>query len=264
MLENLHFSYNGESSKDKGVVLVNPSNGLYKEPFLPNRKIVETKVAGRSNPFFQRVESDPLSFSLRIYLPEWKERNNLRDISRWLFQGYYKPLIFEYNPDVIYYAIIEGKSELTHNGLQKGYIDINVRLNSPYIYSIPHVDEFKINGTHEDSYYNNGDLPLRFNLEVKMNDNGSFWMETARIDNNFVVSELLKDEIMYVDSEYEIITSSLEKVNNRYIAGNHTGNWLTIEPESSEEIIFYGNADVKLMYQYRYLNVDVELGNGGI
>jgi len=259
MLENLHFTYDGKSSRDFGVQLVNPSGGLYKEQFLPNRKIVETKVAGRHSSFFHRVDDDPLSFSLHIYLGEWEKRNNLRQISRWLYQDYYKPLIFESNPDVVYYAMIEGKSELTHNGLFNGYISLNIRMNSPYCYSIPHEDSFTVNSSKSMKIYNNGDLPMRMKMEITKNGNGNISIVNNRNGDRFELNNLLNREIVYVDCPNEYLSSSLEKSSGRYLVDNHNDVWLDIEAETDATLSFNGNFSIKLTYEYAYLNVDNEL-----
>ncbi len=44
MLENTSFTFNRISSEDMGVMMINPSSGLYEETFLPSRNIVETSV----------------------------------------------------------------------------------------------------------------------------------------------------------------------------------------------------------------------------
>ncbi len=259
MLENLHFTYDGKSSKDFGVVLVNPSGGLYKETFIPTRKIVETSVAGRRNPFFQRVDDDPLSFSFAIYLPEWEERNNLRQIARWLYQPYYKPLIFESNPDIVYYAMFIDKSELTHNGLYEGYISLTVRMNSPYIHSIPHEENFDINGKETKVIYNNGDLPMRMKMEIKNKQiNHRVAMTIVETGEVLLLTNLLPNETVYVDCINEHITSSLEDTG-RYLIDNHNDQWLTIEPETSARLAINADASFKITYQYAYLNLDTEL-----
>lgn len=135
MRESVYFMYDGKSSKDFGVFLGGTNSGLYEETFLPNRKIIEKKVAGREKPYFQGVEHDPLSFSLSFVLEEWHDRNNLREIARWLFQPYYKPLILDSNPNRIFYAIVEGSSSLLHNGAKDGYVELNIRCDSPYSYT---------------------------------------------------------------------------------------------------------------------------------
>lgn len=260
MLESLHFTYDGKSSKDMGVVLVNPSGGLYKESFLPTRKIVSTTVAGRRNPFFQRVDDDPLSFSLSFMIEDWEKRNSLREISRWLYKDYYKPLRFESNPDVIYYAMFTGKSELNHNGLYEGYVTVNVELNSPYIYSIPHKESFRVTSSAQKKIYNNGDLPMRMKMKITKHGNGNISITNTENNDIFTLNNLLDGEVVTVDCPNEYLTSSLEERLSRYLVDNHNDVWLDIDPESDATFTFNGNFTLELTYEYAYLNTDIELG----
>ena len=136
----MHFVYDGQSSKKFGVYMAQIGGGLYNESFLPNRKITEKRIANREKPYFQGIESDPLQFQMTIVIHEWDIVDNKRQIARWLFQDYYKPLYFESNPERIYYAIIDGNSQLFHNGITTyndahAYINVNVRCDSPYAYT---------------------------------------------------------------------------------------------------------------------------------
>ncbi|WP_341302241.1 phage tail domain-containing protein [Lysinibacillus sp. FSL H8-0500] len=135
MLESIHFMYDNISSKDMGVNIAWSKGGLFEENFLPSRKIIERKVANNEKPYFQRVEHEPLSFQLSFYLENWVEDKDIRKIARWLFQPYYKPLVFDSNPNRVIHALIEGNSALLHNGLKQGYVELSIRCDSPYTYS---------------------------------------------------------------------------------------------------------------------------------
>lgn len=140
MQESMVFSYDGQSSKKFGVYMAHAEGGLYKEPFLPQRKIIEKKISNREKPYFQAMEQEPLQFPMTIVIKEWDSIHTKRQIARWLFQDYYKPLYFESNPERIYYAIVEGTSEIYHNGItdqnrEHAYINVNIRCDSPYAYT---------------------------------------------------------------------------------------------------------------------------------
>ena len=141
MKQSIHFMYDGISSKDMGVFIAWKDNGLFEDNFLPNRKIVEKKIANREKPYFQRVEHEPLSFSLSFAIENWEHRETLRKLARWFFQPYYKPLVFDSNPNRVFYAIFEGDSQLFHNGLNEGYIELNIRCDSPYSYTFEQTKE---------------------------------------------------------------------------------------------------------------------------
>lgn len=135
MLESIHFMYDNISSKDMGVYIGWSSGNLFEENFLPIRRIVEKKVTNNEIPYFQRVEHEPLSFKLSFYLENWIDDEDLRKIARWLFQPYYKPLVFDHHPNRVMYALVEGDSTLIHNGLKQGYVELTIRCSSPYTYS---------------------------------------------------------------------------------------------------------------------------------
>ncbi|MEK4025522.1 phage tail protein [Sporosarcina sp. FSL W7-1283] len=135
MQESSHFNFGGISSKEMGVRIATTSKGLFEETFLPTRNIIEKEVTHREKPYLQRVENEPLSFSLGFFIEEWDKPDSLRKIARWLFQSYYKPLIMDANPNRIFYVIFEGDSKLFHNGAKEGYVELNVRADSPYSYT---------------------------------------------------------------------------------------------------------------------------------
>ena len=135
MKQSINFSYDGIHSQDMGVHIAWNDNGLFEDNFLPDRKIVEKKIANREKPYFQRVEHEPLSFSLSFAIADWEAEDTLRRIARWFFQPYYKPLVFDSNPNRVFYAMFEGESTLFHNGMKEGYIELDIRCDSPYAYS---------------------------------------------------------------------------------------------------------------------------------
>lgn len=176
--------------------------GLYQEPFLPERRIVEKKIANREKPYFQTIEQEPLQFPMTIIMTEWQNYDIKRRIARWLFQDYYKPLYFESNPERIYYAIIEGASEIFHNGVtdynaSHAYINVNVRCDSPYAYTpeypLPNITfsddkraiEFTdekgalVEGTIDNLVYSNQSLRLKggVNNWVEFQQRFYYWSE---------------------------------------------------------------------------------------
>lgn len=177
MRESLYFIFDGKSSKDFGIFLGSTGGGLFQDIFLPTRNIIEKKITGREKPYLQRVEQEPLSFSFSFVLGDWSETDNidyLRSVTRWLFQDQYKPLIFNSNPNRVFYAIIEGESNLFHNGAKDGYVEVNVRCNSPYSYTPEYIMnniEFRDSDdlNHVDDDMNTFDDGIHDNTEVLSN-----------------------------------------------------------------------------------------------
>lgn len=260
MFESMSFTYDGVSSKDMGVVLINSNNGLFKENFLPNRKIVEKSVAGNSKPYFKRVEEQPLSFPVTFYLEGWKERDSYREIVRWFDQEFYKPFWLETNPNRIMYALIEGSSDLLHNGCKEGYVKLNIRCNSPYMYSQPVTYKKTINGSHIEHINNNGDKECRPYLKIKKIGNGDIVIKTfieGQQVNNFQLTSLLDGEIIDVDCLHEELKTNYEK-NGRYLFDNFNDDWLQFQlgniydGESSTRVEFTGNFELEMTYQMIY------------
>lgn len=256
MLESLSFTYDGFSCEDMGVVMINNGNGLYKETFLPTRKINETRVNGRPNPYFNGIESEPLSFPLSIYIADWKERKNLREIARWLFKPYYKKLTFQSNPDRVFYALFEGSSDLLHNGCKDGYITLNVRCNSPFAYSNPISYQFNVINTLEKVLFNEGDLLIRPKMKITQ-----YGVDDIKIKNNangqeFILKNVVIGEVVDVDCANESITSSLESVTNKYLYNDHNDVWLDFDENSNATFTFTGNFDVEMSFEYVYLAED--------
>ena len=141
MKQSINFMYDGIASQDMGVFIAWNDDGLFEENFLPERKIIERKIANREKPYFQRVEHEPLAFSLSFAIADWEDKETLRKLARWFFQPHYKPLVFDSNPNRVFYAMFEGDSKVFFNGLNEGYIELEIRCDSPYSYSFEQTKE---------------------------------------------------------------------------------------------------------------------------
>jgi phage-related protein len=135
MLEGIHFSYDGTYSIDMGLLNCKIGGGMFEETFLPTRQIKEKKISGKDKPYFQSVESEPLSFSLTFAFEYNYDETRIREVARWLVQSYYKPFYIVENPNRVFYCMMEGDSKLVHNGLKQGYLTLTMRCDSPYSYT---------------------------------------------------------------------------------------------------------------------------------
>lgn len=255
------FTYDGISSEDMGVILISEGGGLFRENFLPTRKIIEKSVASRNTPYFKRLEEQPVSFPLVFYIEEWENRENLREIARWLDQEYYKPIWFESNPNRVYYALIEGSSEIFHNGLKDGYVQTTVRCNSPYSYSHPITSKYNVSSELTNYINNDGDKPFRPYIKIKKKGNGDIKIKTYlenKLINNFQLNALLDGEEIDIDCSNEEIKSNFES-KGRYLFDNHNNDWLEFgigykyNGETSTKMILTGDFDIEMTYQYVYL-----------
>lgn len=249
MRESLHFTFNGESSEDMGVIIASPNGGLFQESFLPTRSIIESSVANRR--YFKRAEDNPLSFSLTIFIEEWRERDNLRQIARWLYQDYYKPLWFDTNPELIYYAIFEGDSSLFHNGCKDGYIQLNVRCDSPYRYS-PVKSDAALSSDGQLTIFNEGDITVKPKARIKKtNAKGDIEIRNTTTNQVAKFTDIQLDEELFVDFHNEEIVSSLQYLNiYRFADFNH--EW--IELVRDENVLeFVGDFEIEFEYEFAYL-----------
>lgn len=126
------------------VINATLQNDLYKQPLGGSRKISEQQVSGRDEPYFYAVDLSPLSFKMTIALSNYTTKEKIREILRWLLTPKtYKPLSFDAGI-TSYFVIFEGEPSISYVG-KKGagssadtfltYIEIDVRTNSPYLFT---------------------------------------------------------------------------------------------------------------------------------
>lgn len=255
MREAINFTFDGISSEDMGVIIASPTGGLYDEFFLPRRSIVEVKIPKKHIPYHQRMELEPISFSLTIFIEEWDERDNLRQIARWLFQDFYKPLVFETNPDRIFYAMFHGDSRLKHNGAKQGYIELDVRCNSPFTYSrTQEVETLEVRATNINnllSIFNEGDMSIKPRAWItKRVAGGSITITNESNEQLITIDNLLLDEEVFIDFENVEIISSLE-TSDVYHYDNHNGIWLELI-EGDNSLSFIGDFDIRFEFERVY------------
>lgn len=252
MRQSTNFTFDGISSEDMGVHAIQTGNGLFKETFLPQRVIVETRIGGRDKPYHQRVELLPLSFNLNIFIEEWKQRDNLRQIARWLNQDYYKPFFFNDNPDRIAYAMVDGSSSLYHNGMREGYVTLNIKCNSPYTYSPLQTHELSTSESDSYQIFNEGDLSVKPVIWItKTKSDGGISIVNSTTDQIMALNNLKKDEEIFIDFENYQIESSLESLGV-YRHDDHNDVWLELAMNENS-LKLTGDFEAKIEYQAQYL-----------
>ena len=261
LLESINFIYDGISCKDMGVTMVQGTGGQYEESLFANRKVITQTIPHREKSIFKRVEYEPLSFSIPVYLDGWQDRNNLRAIARWLFKDEFKPLIFESNSDNIYYAMVDGDVNLLHNGVQQGLLTIPFICNSPYSYSELKVDVMTVQNSVTRSYFNEGDLVINPQIKIRKIGDGDIRIKNLANNQEMIITGLYNNEVVTVNGENQEIVSSLEQSNNRYLLTNHNDVWLDFEPNyfSPTEFLFTGSFQCEFYYENKYLNQDLPI-----
>lgn len=204
--------FNGQSSEDFGIISCNVSSGLLEEPLIGSRSINETKVRGRDVAFHHGVENEPLSFTLNLAFEEEWDSDKVRSVMRWLRTEYYSELIFSAKADQLVYAMVIDVT-LMHNSNNGGYIVANFRTDSPYFHGnveskYSDLTANPVGGTNIE-IYNNGDLDIPCNVEIKKKNDGDITITNLSDSGNIVSITTLKDgQYLLIDSENEDIESS--------------------------------------------------------
>lgn len=248
MKESTRFVFNGISSEDMGVKLIS-LDGLMRESFLPTNKIVENYINGNDKPYFDRIEKEPIEFDLTLYIEDWKSRDNIRQIARWLDVDYYKPLKFESDFHKTYQAITIGESTLNHNGLKEGYLTITMRTDSPFAYS----DLKSYNLKSNPIIFNHGDMDIKpsFIINNGLTGTNSFEVKNLTTNQVFKLNNIHPQESVMINFEKEDVISSFEDVGV-YRYKDFIGDDMTLKLDSLSHL---GNE-----FLVESINDDFEIG----
>lgn len=130
------FVFASTPSSTFNIVNINISSGMQEEPFVAEKTIIQTKVRGRTSPYFSKIIYEPLEFQVSFAFEDTWDDTEIKNVVNWLCgQTYYQPLYFGSQTDTIYYAIVVESPTLVHNCLSQGYVQLTFRCNSPYAYS---------------------------------------------------------------------------------------------------------------------------------
>ena len=243
----LNFSYDGKKSVDYGIINVNYSTGLYEETFLPERNIIETKVRENKKPYFQGLEYSPLTLKLKFAFTDTWNDNKIREIARWLGnQEYYKPLYFDNDINRIFYCIYVGEPKIIHNGLKQGYLEIEMRCDSPYSYSSFYTSELYTSPA-QIKITNGGDTSIYPEISITKIGAGDLSIVNQTNGNQeFKFTSLVDAESLYVDCENEYIETDL---SGTYRYDNFNNNYLELVTGENTLNI---TGDCSIQFRYRF------------
>jgi len=251
MLENTAFTYDGISSRDMKVVAVKVDSGLFEESFLPSRSIREESIRGRHKPYFLGYDLSPFEFPLVLYFEDLT-KEEIRRISRWLLVDFFKPLIFESNPERIFYCMYEGNVDEFHNGLRQGYLTLNMRCDSPFSYSPVYSSEvfdFSTNvpeGTNiEFENYGDGICKPLITLE-KIGEGDIRIVNLSDSGRELKLTDILTGDLLTINCEDEQIDTEVAGV---FHYENHNNVYLRFV-RGINRIKVYGNCKLQFKYQF--------------
>ena len=249
--DSLIFTYDGRNSSDYNLTNVNYETGLFEEDFLPEQELYMEQIPGRDDPYYLGNKKLPLQINLSFYLEEGF--SDIREISQWLFQDYYKPMIFSNVPNKIYYCKYVGESNLLHSCNDEGLILITMRNIDSYSRS-PMQATTMYENTNEIEINNAGDTKLFPIVELEILENIDIFTIVNDTNNTALKFEdLLAGDKLEIDLLYKMINAT-NGGNKIYRYDNLTLNTFELEVGANDLFISKKNGwKVKFKYQYRYL-----------
>lgn len=267
--ESLYFMFDNIKSTDFNITNVSISDGLYEEHLFARRTIVEEKIRGRDKPYFVEIQKEPLSFQMRfIFNDKWDDELIFK-VVQWLDVDYYKPLSFSENMDVIFYAMPVDDIAVIHNGLKQGYVTLNIRCDSPYSYSPVQVSpwyecklleggtfispgQWVANGEDVGTIIelnNLGQHLIKPEMWIQKIGNGNVIIRNHSYGSEeFILTNLINGEMVYLNGENEIIESNLTRIN-RY--NDFNDNYLTFS-YGINRLLVEGDCKIRFKYQYKF------------
>lgn len=249
--DKLKFNFNGVWSDSFGLITVDLSNGMFEETLVANRDIVETKMQGNNKPLLHHIEDSTLEFPMTIAFKNGYTDSSIDSIIRWLFVDSYKPLYFEGKEDKVYMAMPIGESSIAHNGLNQGYFTINMRCDSPNVYSPFIISPLEtVTGSKTITVQNNGHFDVY--PEISIVKNGSGTITITSVDdgtgNIFEIRDLTNAEDLYINCEKEIIETD---VPGEYRYDNIIGDFPKLV-YGSNRFVINGSCTIQFKYKNKY------------
>lgn len=241
--------FDGKRASDivpnKRIWFATSERDLYKESFAGQREIIETRIPGREQPYFHRVDYSPLEFSFILAFEEPLTEEEVRKVYKWLFKENYKELKFgdweegEFQ-EKIFYTIFTGSPKIFHtfdgNKNINGYIKLKARCNSSTGFIVEEIesDSFTIDNTY-------GVLPVLYHIEG------------LATKSKVIIGEIEIDEIhgknIKINNNAKVIKS--EDGDNIY--PNWNKKWIEVQPGEQKEIDTEGFSGLIKIYKPVFL-----------
>lgn len=254
MNNSIGFYYNQEYSGNKGVIKIRLGGGLVSESFMGSvtNDIVKLKNSIKSH--IQNSELEPLVFPMALYFDENLDETTIRGIKRWLSQDDFKELVFEDDPNKVYYAKLEGTQTLSHNAISSGYLEFDFITNSPYAFSRKIEAEGEVDSTttyQSLSLYNEGDLTVAPKIQIVIDpvDAEDVEIFNDTTGGHFLLQSNLVNETIIIWNEYEELETSSSL---RYGYDDHNGQFITLI-EGVNDLRIKGKFKYLIEYQHIYL-----------
>jgi len=257
--ESLYFTYDGINFYEEfGIMNIHVDNsGLYQETFLSNRNIIEQTTRYNQKPYFIEAIESPKQIQVSFAFYNGFDEDKLHAVARALKKDYYCPLIFSENPDKIYYALCIDENNLIHTGNSQGYISLQFRLNSPYVFSpvystvLYDLSSNEVGGTNI-TLTNSGDINMFFVATIQVISGGTFSIvNLSDGGKKMSFTGIANNEIITINTENEDITTD-QILTYRYDKLSSDSVFMTI-PYGINSLQIYGNVKLQFYYEFRFL-----------
>lgn len=256
MFKDKYFIFDGKRSKDLNLAIVSVGDSDTERQFGVNRNVSE--ISGVNIPIFTGFENECPSIPLTIAkLDSYNEiipfkKGEKDEICAWLFQNEYKPFISMDDENKVYYVVFT-EGNIYTNGLEQGYINLTMRLSSPYAYSNVMNDFVRVNNYKEINVFNDNNINSDIvpDIEIEMlGDSNKIEILNKMNGSKFLLENLEKGEHIrvYGDGLMDIVSLN-NKNRNLFIKSNK--KFLRLRKGRNKiEIKVNGMAEVKIIYQY--------------
>lgn len=245
--------YDGKRSDSFNICNVSINSGLYEEPFVSSRSLVETSIKGNDKPYLNWIKPEPLVLDLAFaFLTPWDD-DSIQDVKEWLSQNYYKPLIFSDDVDRLYYCVLISDPKILHNGLCEGYCTLQFRCDGAYSYSPVYIDYWDLSDNTNSiikEVKNLSKIECKPTLEIIKIDAGDFTINNLSNGNaEFKFTGLLNNEIITVNNDSRRIDTN-NPGTYRYDTFND--NYLSL-PKGINRLKITGKCKINIKYQFKFL-----------
>lgn len=246
----LNFTKNGINSRDMGVLHVSIDSGMYTESLGGNRTIQEQQNSETDRRYFKRLSTEPIEFDMHVLLYEEMDEYQIDEVLSWLMNDYYEEMFFEDEVDKIYYCLPISKPTVTHNGMNQGYITIQMRCFDGFLYSQEIKRTFDLSNNVADgttvSLVNDGHFEVYPKMTILAKES-TIKVINLKTNESTEITDLLIGETVNLDNENEEISTD---VVGEYRFDNHNEVFVRIL-KSVNQFKVIGKCVITFEYRYR-------------
>lgn len=248
-MNSIYFSYNGKTSDEIGVYLVSVESGMKETPFLSEREIISETVAGNDIPYVYRYARNPLVVNITLStLDDLWTFEKRREVARMLDIDSFEEFYTTDNIDKKYFLAYTGGIDLTHNGNEQGYLNIQMLNISPFTYSPMYTNTYIFaNETRIIEFTNYGDNSLYPEMWIKQKSDGNVSIKNLSNGGKiFEFVDLTLGEEVYIDNKNHDIETDLS-LTYRY--DNFNNNYLELL-RGVNRLEVTGDCDITFRYRF--------------